>query len=492
MLTRLTLIVSLTIGACLQAPVPTAGLQAFSFPNGKGGTLEGGGFGVTVASYFYVRRSVRVNSLGFEQQPHDLAIHAVGIFEADSRRQVAMAEIAPADSLDQGFYYHSVTPTQLLAGHFYYLAAYLPKGQKYFFKTNRASTPEDIQYVSQRYGSGIGLQYPWEAFGGPMYFVANFKFSRQGDSQALLGPTTVDPVLDESRASACAYLDKVQSALVRCLTGTAPAKTLSAILASPPPPRLAQSPPPIASSESSSLLDSWRTWQGSNSSDDLDRFLAAYRSIRQKYTEPSETDDLTWSRSIGGQIDPLHRINLYSAYAFDTALEPNELWKAGDAVDVTTRILQRVDAGEAHSPEFNKGIVADDEGLKTYLRTGDTVYLDNLLLDLDAKNETTPLIRAVPTANGDVTITVNTFVENKTDSQGRPVKSQGWLVYWVPWATPQDLPTRIGDLSSPVKDSISPGTYYFYAQRDKHRTRYEQKTVYADGIVKPPDLYVDQ
>lgn len=163
-------------------PSPSPSVVAFSWPGAKGGYFVTPGFDAVAGTYFRItgNTNVVVTALGHEFEHEGKPPEPVGIFDGVTGALMVSATIGVGDPLVNGYYWKSVTPTTLLAGHTYHSGAlhHAGSGNEYTKGVNAPSLPAFIQDLGNSYkrtstiGGGTWQFDPPET---PRHFVANFR-----------------------------------------------------------------------------------------------------------------------------------------------------------------------------------------------------------------------------------------------------------------------------------------------------------------------------
>gem|GEM_PF-3672255 len=122
-------------------------VSAFTFPEGKGGTLINPSFDAVEGNQFQVvgGKNIVVTHLAYEATGAQQRDGTTAIFDQNGT-MLASATITAADSLVDGYYYKEIAPLTLNAGSTYYVGSLHGTGAAgaYIFNTNVASKPSFI------------------------------------------------------------------------------------------------------------------------------------------------------------------------------------------------------------------------------------------------------------------------------------------------------------------------------------------------------------
>jgi|GEM_PF-4077992 len=174
-------VVTATVDGVVSAPatisvdgVPSA---LFSWAGAKGGTLTVPTFDVVEGNKFQVSgtHNVLVTALAYEQDQPNQPATTVAIFDSTGA-VLTSATVGTTDTLQNGYYYKSITPTTLTAGQIYYIGGLHGTGStwSYYHATATATVPPFITDLGTvfKITSTIDGAAPWQN-SGPRNYTTN-------------------------------------------------------------------------------------------------------------------------------------------------------------------------------------------------------------------------------------------------------------------------------------------------------------------------------
>jgi hypothetical protein len=152
-------------------------VRANTIAFGSPGGLSVGSGNVNLGLLFDVNTPIMVNALGFYGGNGIFAGETVAIYDL-SQNLLASADVLLSDPVEDGYFFHSITPISLSAGNQYIVVAFTNGNNWSYTPLSSPPTVTDpsITFAGSQYIFSSLLQYPTETYPAD-YFGPNFAFS---------------------------------------------------------------------------------------------------------------------------------------------------------------------------------------------------------------------------------------------------------------------------------------------------------------------------